>query len=226
MLQPALAAARRGVGTVISALGMIVLIVALLCLLLAELHQFRVKLQRAFRTQTSQRLRQVIETLMDRFQRYFVARTVVSAINGVCAGLLAWAVGLDFAFVWGLLAFVLNYVPTLGSILAVAPPVMQAVLQAEGIGLILLTAATQAALQIVLGNYIDPKIEGRMLSISPLAVLVSIVFWGWVWGIPGALLGVPLTVSLIIVCQHTERLRPLAVLLGDVEDDGPQPGGA
>jgi predicted PurR-regulated permease PerM len=202
---------------------MLVLVVALLCLLLAELHQFRAKLHHAFQAETSQRVLRILETLMDRFRRYFVARTLVSAINGVCAGLLAWLVGLDFAFVWGLLAFVLNYVPTLGSILAVAPPVLQSLVQADGPGLILLTATTQGLLQIVLGNFLDPKIEGRMLSISPLAVLVSIVFWGWVWGIPGALLGVPMTVSLVIVCQQSERLRPIGVLLGDIEEQGSGP---
>jgi predicted PurR-regulated permease PerM len=125
--------------------------------------------------------------------------------------------------VWGFLAFLLEYVPTIGSLLAVVPPTLMAVAQAAGdgggFGRVGLVFAAFGALQITLGNVIDPKLEGRLMALSPLGVLVAIVFWGWLWGAIGALLAVPLTVALAIAARHVPGMRGVAtVLAGDGVD--------
>jgi predicted PurR-regulated permease PerM len=125
--------------------------------------------------------------------------------------------GVDFALVWGLVAFVLNYVPTLGSIVAVIPPTLL-VLIFQGIGRGVATLVGLAVIQVILGNFVDPRLQGRTLKLSPFVALLSIVFWGWVWGIPGAVLGIPMTISLIVFSQEFKSTRAIALLFGDTDD--------
>src|SRR5690606_4682895 len=121
-------------------------------------------------------------------------------------------VGMDLVFLWAILQFVLNYVPTLGSIVAGTFPAVYALVQ-FGAGKALLVIGGIVLIEQVMGNYVDPRLQGRTLDISPLVVLVSIVFWGWVWGVAGALLAVPLTATIMIVCAHIPALEPVALVL-------------
>ena len=141
------------------------------------------------------------------------ARTVVAILQGVSAWLVALLLGLDFALVWGLIAALLNFIPSVGSVLAVIPPTLFATVQFDGWARPLGVLAAMAPLQIVLGYFVDPKIEGRFLRLSPLFVLFSIVFWGWLWGVAGALLGVPIMVALVIVLDELPQTRWLAAML-------------
>jgi predicted PurR-regulated permease PerM len=160
------------------------------------------------------------------FRRYVWVKSLTSALTGIVTWLAALALGLPLAWVWGFLAFLFEYVPTIGSLLAVLPPTLMAL--AEGgparAGIVLVTIGT---LQVLLGNVIDPRLEGRLMAISPFGVLLSIVFWGWVWGAVGALLAVPLTVAVVIACRHIPGARGVAKLVagdgedGDAHDDTP-----
>ncbi|WP_265584482.1 MULTISPECIES: AI-2E family transporter [unclassified Coleofasciculus] len=127
-----------------------------------------------------------------------------------------FVLGVDLAFVWGLVAFVLNYIPTLGSIIAVIPPTLVA-LVFEGVGIGIATLIGLAVIQVVMGNFIDPRVQGKSLQLSPFVALISIVFWGWVWDISGAILGVPMTVAIILLCQEFKSTRGIAIVLGEVE---------
>jgi predicted PurR-regulated permease PerM len=123
--------------------------------------------------------------------------------------------GLDFAFVWGVLAFLLNYIPTIGSAVAVIPPTLFSLVQFDSLGRPLAVLLGMVLLQIVFGNYVDPLIEGRLLALSPMVVLASVVFWGWVWGVPGALLGVPITIGIVIAADHFPKTRWIARMLAE-----------
>ncbi len=146
---------------------------------------------------------------------YLGALFVISLVTGLVVwGALAW-MGIEFAFTWGLLAFVLNFVPTLGSIVASIPPVLMALVQfgpeiwpAVGV------AAVLFVVQQTLGSFIAPKIYGERLNLSPVVILLFLVFWGWLWGITGALLAVPLAAAIQIALAHIPALAPLAVLMG------------
>ncbi len=204
----------------------ILLILALTILGLVEVSTFRAKAERAFRQpRHGQELVTSARAITEKFQRYLWARTMAAVLQGVAVTLLSWALGLDLALVWGLLAFLLNFIPTIGSVLAVIPPTLFALVQFDGAGRALGVLAAMSALQLVMGNYLDPLIQGKLLKLSPVVVLVSIVFWGWVWGIPGALLGVPIMVGVVIACDHYPATRWIARFLV-AEPEGEEPAEA
>ena len=148
-------------------------------------------------------------------RRYVVVRTGVGLVTGIAVGLFCWAIGLDLAFAWGLSNFLLNYIPTLGSILGVVPPVVFAATQSDTLGWPLLVLSSVGGIQLLMGNVVDPLAQGRALRMSPLAVLVAVVFWGWVWGVTGALLAIPITVTLMKIAARSEGSSWLVALLTD-----------
>lgn len=206
------------VGSLWSMLAIIVLIFFLVLLMLLEASTWNRKLRAALPDGESETWRETVDVVARKVRRYLLVRTVVSVISGVATGLWLWLLGVDFAFFWGLLTFLLNYVPNIGSIVAVIPPSLLALLQ-FGVGWALLVIAGLAVMDQILGNFLDPRLQGRSLNVSPLVVLVSVIFWGWVWGIVGTLLAVPLTVTLIIICAHVPALKPLALLLSGSTSD-------
>jgi predicted PurR-regulated permease PerM len=123
-------------------------------------------------------------------------------------------VGLEAAPTWGALAFFLNFIPTVGSILAGIPPVLLALLQfypSAGPALIILIAVV--VINQALGNIVAPKIMGDQLNLSPVVILLSVMFWGWLWGIAGAFLSVVITCSIKIVCENIPMLHPVSVMM-------------
>lgn len=203
-------------GAAASAFSLILLILALAILGLYEVPRFKHKAAGAFEEgRRGQELIATVEAIAEKFQRYLVARTVAALVQGVTVWLLSLALGLDFAFVWGLMAFLLNYIPTIGSAVAVIPPTLFALVQFDGLGRPLAVLIGMALLQIVCGNYLDPLIQGKLLALSPTVVLAAIVFWGWVWGIPGALLGVPITIGIVIATDHFPQTRWIARMLAE-----------
>ncbi|HWM94052.1 MAG TPA: AI-2E family transporter [Thermoanaerobaculia bacterium] len=205
--------ARTAAGAVASSVSLILLILALAILGLHEVHRFRRKALEAFGEGHGRHLVETVETIVSKCQRYLWARTVAALIQGVTVWLFSLAMGLDFAFVWGLLAFLLNYIPTIGSAVAVVPPVLFSLIQFDGLGRPLAVLLGMALLQLLCGNYADPLIQGKLLALSPVVVLAAIVFWGWVWGIAGALLGVPITIGIVIATDHFPKTRWIARLL-------------
>ena len=145
--------------------------------------------------------------------RYIVIKTATSAATGLCVGVLTWQLGADLPLLYGLLAFLLNYIPNLGSIIAAFPPIVLALLQ-QGAGPALLMAAGYLTINMILGNLIEPRIMGRALGLSPLAVLLSVIFWGWLLGMIGALFSALLTLLVKLLLLTAEDLRPLARALG------------
>jgi AI-2 transport protein TqsA len=149
--------------------------------------------------------------------RYVWVKTLISLATGILAGLWVGLLGLDFAILWGFLAFLLNYIPNFGSILAAIPPILLAAIQL-GPGWALAVAAGYIVVNLVMGNIVEPQVMGRRMGLSPLVVLVSLFFWGWVWGPVGMLLSVPLTTVVKIVLENTAQTRWLAVLLSGDRD--------
>jgi AI-2 transport protein TqsA len=149
------------------------------------------------------------------FRRYVWVKSLTSAITGLATWLAALAFGLPLAWVWGFLAFLFEYVPSVGSLLAVIPPTLMA-LADGGPGHAASVLVVIGALQVILGNVVDPRLEGKLMAVSPFGVLLSIVFWGWLWGAVGALLAVPLTIAIVIACRHIPGARGFAtVVAGD-----------
>lgn len=196
-----------GVGNVLSDTAFVLLTTIFI---LAEAAGLPRKLQVAFGTHAKlDRFAGVVGDL----QNYLAIKTRISVASGVLSGLLCWAVGVDYPLLWGLLAFLLNYIPTLGSVIALTPPTLLAfLLLGWQHGVILLGG--YLTIEMVMGNVIEPRIMGKHLGLSSLVVFLSLVFWGWIWGPIGMFLSVPLTMVVKILLEHSDDLKWIAVLLG------------
>ena len=157
------------------------------------------------------------ETFLDNLGRYLGIKTIVSMMTGICAGLLTWAIGLDFPLLWAMVAFLMNFIPTIGSILAAIPAVLLAVVQL-GFGAAFGTLVGYLVINVIFGNLLEPRMMGRGVGISPLVVFIGIFFWGWVFGPVGMLLSVPLTMSVKMALEGDQRTRWVAILLGSARD--------
>ncbi len=149
--------------------------------------------------------------------RYLGIKTLVSTATGICAGVLTWSIGVDFPLLWAMLAFLLNYIPTIGSIIAAVPAVLLALVQL-GPGAAGATAIGFAGINVVFGNVVEPRLMGYGVGLSPLIVFVGLVFWGWVFGPVGMLLSVPLTMTLKLILESDEDTRWIAILIGSERD--------
>lgn len=204
-----------GVESVLGIATQLALVLIMLIFMLMEGDSFHRKFVRALAPNNPERMDRSLRTATAKIQRYITVKTLVSLTTGLLTWGITHLLGLDFAFIWGAVAFQLNFIPHLGSIIAVFPPTLIALLQFDGISVAALTFVILGSLQFSIGNIIEPRIMGRTLSLSPTVVFMSLLFWGWFWGLMGVVLSVPLTAVIKIVCEYVEPLRPIALLLGD-----------
>jgi AI-2 transport protein TqsA len=160
-----------------------------------------------------QRILDVTSDINRRVGSYLALKTMISILlGGVCWAIMAFF-GLEFAPFWAALITLLNFVPYIGSLLAVLFPVVMSVVQFENLGTVLWLLMSLTLAQFVIGNFIDPYLMGNSLNLSPFAILVSLAIWTELWGIPGAFLAVPLTAVIAIVLSSFRETRPIAVML-------------
>ena len=154
------------------------------------------------------------EQFVERLRLYMSIKTSMSALTGVLVALVLWLLGVDYPALWGVLAFMFNYVPNIGSIIAAVPAVLLALVQL-GSGVAVLVAVAYLVINIIVGNVLEPRYMGRGLGLSTLVVFLSLVFWGWILGPVGMLLSVPLTVSVKLALDANAETRWCGVLLGN-----------
>ena len=196
--------------TVLVYLGFIMLLVALG---LPEVPAMRRKLARELERRERMEVLEAGADVGRKIRSYLGVTTLVSLLTGILCALWPLFLGIDLYVVWGLLAFLLNYIPVIGSLAAIIPPTLYAVIQFQDWPIPLIAFLGFSVIQVVLGNLVYPMLQGRSLSLSPLAVLVVLTFWGWVWGIAGALIAIPLTTTLLIVLEHFKTCRWLVIVL-------------
>lgn len=158
-------------------------------------------------------MEEVLTDIEGQMSRYMVVNTLTSAGVGAATWAFLALVGLPNAALWGVAAFFLNFIPYAGAVVTVALVGLAAVASFETTGRILLTMGGCVAINLLEGNVITPHLLGRHLPLNPVAIFVSLLYWGWVWGPAGALLAVPITVMLQVIATRIDRLHPLAVLL-------------
>ncbi len=195
--------------------GNLGLVLLFLVFMLAENPLSWRKFRRAFPTRVSVKVGRAVADGTRQVGRYLTIKTLISAATGIMVWLALSIIGQDLAPLWGLLAFLLNYIPNLGSFFIMAATMILGFVQFyPNWNRIAAVWVVMPAIQIFMGNILDPQLQGDRLDLSPLVILVSLVMWGWIWGITGMFLAVPLTVALKIVFAHIESLRPLSVLMG------------
>lgn len=213
---------RNLTGTLTGLVGSAGLVLLYVAFILFEQESFERKITALLPDpEDNRRLRAVLADIERRIETYLWIKTLVSAATG----LLSWAVlrlvGVAFPEFWGLVVFMLNFIPVIGSLFGVALPVLLTAVQFAALGPALTVAVLLGAIQFSLGNVLEPRLMGTSLNLSPLVILLSLAVWGSIWGIAGMVLSVPLTVMLLIVLAHFERTRPVAILLsatGKVDD--------
>jgi AI-2 transport protein TqsA len=202
-------------GSFVTFVGNLVMVLIFLVFMLLGKPYVRGKIEHAFRPHDAQRIASVSDSISRQIGRYLSIKLVISAITGVLVWLLCVAVRIDFPVTWGVLAFLLNFIPTIGSIAASIPPVLLALIQFyPSFWPAIVAAVVLLLIQQVMGGFIEPKMMGENLNLSPVVILLSLVFWGWLWGIVGALLSVPIAAAIKIVCENIEPLKPISILMG------------
>jgi predicted PurR-regulated permease PerM len=163
--------------------------------------------------QQQEQLTRIVNRIQKDVRTYFGIKVFTSALTGFLSYLIMKWVGLDFAEFWGLLIFLMNFIPTIGSIIATVFPALLALVQFPTFGPFFIIVGGIGMLQFLIGNLLEPKMMGNTLNMSPLVILLALAFWGAIWGIPGMILSVPITVISIIICANFPATRPFAILL-------------
>lgn len=197
-----------GLSSVLSDTTLILLTVTFILL---EVSNFPVKL-RAVLGDPKQAFPEFTKFAND-MKRYMVIKTIISIFTGVLVGLWLLILGVDYPVLWGFLAFLLNYIPNIGSIIASIPAIIMALIQ-NGVGSAVLTMSGYLVINIIVGNILEPKLMGRRLNLSTLVVFISMIFWGSLLGLIGAILSIPLTMTLKFAFERNDRTRWIAMLLG------------
>ena len=195
--------------------GFAILVFVFLMMALLEVEQFRRKLVSLHR----QELIRASAGLAAKFRRYMLVRTVLSVLTGLAIYIFALIAGLEPAPAWGILGFALNYIPFIGPFVATLLPALFAIAQLDTWQAVIVVFAGLTAIQFLIGNYLEPLAAGAALSISPLAVVFAVFFWGFLWGIPGALIGVPIMLSVIAFSAEYKSSRWVATLLSGAPDE-------
>lgn len=191
--------------------------------LLYEQRFFSRKLHEIAKSDTAERrVHHVISNIDIKIQRYIGVRTFVSVMTGISTWVLMLLFKVDFAEFWGVMAFILNFIPYAGPLAAVALPAIVALVQMGDVSTMLMVAGSLSLVHIILGSILDPRLMGDSLNLSPIAIIFFLAGWGMIWGVPGMFLSVPILATLVIIMSQFPETRAIAVLLsktGDVERD-------
>ncbi len=190
------------------------LVVAYVGFLFAESGYVEKKIAATFPDeQKARETAQLFATISESVQSYIWIKTLMSVLTGGACYVVLKLIGVDFAETWALLIFVLNYIPNIGSIVAVAFPAVLSLVQFETIGPFLILVLSLTAIQLVIGSVLEPMLMGTSLNMSPFAIILGLAFWGALWGVVGMFLSVPILVVIMIVCAHVPSWRWVAILL-------------
>ncbi len=183
--------------------------------LLLEISHFRDKIELAFEDKLSGRIKKAGSDVVNQVARYLSVKFFISLATGILVTVGLSVVGVDFPIVWGVVSFILNFIPNIGSVAAGAGVGVFALVQFwPEPGPIAGALAVMVGVNMVLGNVLEPKVQGDNLGLSPFVILVSMLAWGWLWGFAGLVLAVPMTVIVKIICENVPVLEPVSIILG------------
>ncbi|WP_445435755.1 AI-2E family transporter [Candidatus Borreliella tachyglossi] len=204
----------------------LVVLFLLLYFLLSEIHIFGIKVQNAFGQPTASRFIDALDTINSQIGKYLGIKVFVSCLTGLLVFTGLTLFGQDFPLVWAVLTFVFNFIPSIGSILAVFFILIAALIQFyPNLNVVLYIFLYNTSVQMLIGNILEPKMQGHRLDISPFLLLCFLFFWGWLWGIVGLLIAYPFTVIIKVIVDNTVYLKPFSVflsgskILSDIDDN-------
>lgn len=195
-----------------------VLVFFLVLLALGEVPLWRAKVAALSGDRGGATLDEVIATTARKLRRFLLVRAITGVVSAALyVGWLA-LFGIDLLIVWAVLTFLLTFIPNIGSVISGTLPALYAFVAVD-LGTALAVAAGLFVIEQAIGNFLDPKLQGRTILLSPVVILVAILFWGWLWGIAGAFLAVPVTAALLTIAAEAPALRPFALFLSNQKDE-------
>jgi len=200
-------------GPFLSFVSKLFLVFFFLMFILAGRGRTKEKLKRALPPERNERVLDIIHNIDTQIQKYLIIKTFVSLITGALVTAVLLGFGVDFAITFGFFTFILNFIPSIGSVLATFFPVTIALLQFDSIWPAVWIFVLLTLIQQIMGNVIEPRIMGEGLGLSPLVVLFFLFFWGWLWGLPGMVLAVPVAAIVKIICANIPELEPVSILM-------------
>jgi AI-2 transport protein TqsA len=203
----------KSVGTFLSFLLNIILIIVFVIYLLLGRSNLYSKIQRAFSKNHSQKIIRVIDNINSQVQIYLGTKTIVSFATALPALLLFYLFGLDFAILWAFIMFLFNFIPNIGSLISSLLPIIIALIQFDSYFKVFWLVVFLITIQFIVANLLEPRLMGRSLNLSPLMVIISLIFWGWLWGIVGMFIAVPILATLTIILENIESLKFISVFL-------------
>jgi AI-2 transport protein TqsA len=178
--------------------------------ILLEYRIFKYKLSLIFK---KIKINDIIDDINKDIRIYVLIKSGLSLLTAILSFIVLHLAGIDFAPLWAMLIFLLNFIPTVGSIIAVSFPIIISLVQFDGLFIFTVVAISLVSIQVMIGNFLEPRLMGKSLNLSPLVILLSLVLWGNIWGITGMLLCVPITVIANIILAKFESTKPIAIML-------------
>jgi AI-2 transport protein TqsA len=218
IVEAATALAQRIAGAVGSFVAATIIVVFIVLLSLGEGALWRRKLAALWPGDGGSGWTAAIETLSVKLRRFLLMRLAMGALSAALYVSWLWLFDVRLLTVWALLTLLLSFVPNLGSVISGVLPTLYVFVTHDPQTAVAIGAGLFAIEQVV-GNFVDPRLQGRQVALSPLVVLTAILAWGWIWGVAGALLAVPMTLAVMVICAQWPGLRPLALLLSDQPDE-------
>lgn len=203
--------------------GDTVIILVYAAFLFSEETSFKLKIQKMFKDKGEYaRVTGILDKISSSFGEYIRLKTYVSLLTGIVGYVFLLIMGVDSPFFWALLMFLLNYIPTIGSLIATVFPAIFSLMQFGEYTPFLIILLGLGIIEWIIGNVIEPKLMGNSLNLSPLVTILALIVWGQIWGITGMLLSTPITVVMVIVFSQFQNTRSVAILLsqnGDIDED-------
>lgn len=203
----------KSFGSFTAFVGDLVLVLVYLMFMLAGGESLTGRIGKAFKQERSTKIKAIIDDIEIHVRQYLSIKTFIGILHGVVAGIIIFIAGVDFVLFLAFLFTVLNYIPNIGSIIAVIVPVVVCLLQYGLTIRLFLLLGGLMIVQFAIANFLEPRLTGRTLNLSPIVILVSLIFWGYLWGIVGMILSVPLTSAIKITCENIPTLKPIADLI-------------
>lgn len=207
-----------GLGTTVGFAGNVILVLLYLAFMLAATGNFTAKIRKGVRRGGSEKIGTIAGRIDTQVRRYLLTKTLLSLAAATITTIVLLAFGVPFALFWGFLTFLMSYIPNVGSLISQILPVLMALLHFDSIVTPIIILAILFGIETIIGRIVEPKVMSYSLDLSPLVVLVALIFWSWLWGIVGAVLAVPMTAVLKIILENIDELKPIASLMGDGTD--------
>jgi predicted PurR-regulated permease PerM len=214
LMEGSITSALTGIfSSVIGVFGDFVLILIYVVFLLTEMGSIKERIKKAFSAERAGKIADILNEIFSDVKKYIVGKTLINLLQGFIFGFILWIFGVDFYFVWGFLCFFSHYVPNIGSLISTILPGLTAFLQFDSVITPVIIIILLIIVQNIIGNILEPKYLGDQLDLSPLLLLISLIFWGYVWGIVGMILSVPIMSIIKITLGKFESTKSVAILM-------------